>query len=226
MMNRFILNTCACVFAFLMAFPAFAADMPGRYQEPAYVSPAFGWGGFYVGLNAGYGWGQSDWNSSATIGSTSPAGGLFGGTIGFNGQTGAFVFGVEGDAAGNWMRDSNSIGSGICSVPGCAIQTSWFATARGRVGYAFDRALLYVTAGGAFGDVQMSAGALTATADRAGWTVGTGIEYAILGPWSAKVEYLYANLGSSSCGAATCGIDTTVSFKTSIIRFGVNYRFW
>jgi outer membrane immunogenic protein len=53
-----------------------------------------------------------------------------------------------------------------------------------------------------------------------------GLEYELLGPWSAKVEYLYADLGTASCGAATCGIDTSVSFKTSIIRFGVNYRFW
>ncbi len=67
----------------------------------------------------------------------------------------------------------------------------------------------------------MSANGLSATDDRAGWTIGTGLEYAILGPWSAKVEYLYANLGSGTCGAAT-----TVDFKTSIIRFGVNYRFW
>jgi outer membrane immunogenic protein len=57
-------------------------------------------------------------------------------------------------------------------------------------------------------------------------TAGLGVEYAILGPWSAKVEYLYADLGDATCGAATCGIDTTVSFKTSIVRLGVNYRFW
>ncbi len=199
--------------------------MPGGYREP-YVAPAPGWSGFYVGLNAGYGWGTTDWNSSVTAGSNSPSGGLFGGTIGFNGQSGAFVFGVEGDVAGNWMRDANSIGTGICSAPGCGIQTSWFATARGRVGYAFDRALFYATAGGAFGDVQMMANGGTATVDRTGWTAGVGLEYAILGPWSAKAEYLYADLGSASCGAATCGIDTTVTFKTNIIRLGVNYRFW
>jgi outer membrane immunogenic protein len=94
------------------------------------------------------------------------------------------------------------------------------------VGYAFDRALLYVTAGGAFGDVQMTAGGTTATVERAGWTAGVGLEYGILGPWSAKVEYLYADLGNATCGAASCGVDTSVSFKTSIVRFGVNYRFW
>jgi outer membrane immunogenic protein len=222
-MNRFILSACALAFA--MASPSFAADMRGRYQEPAYA-PAYSWSGFYMGINGGYGWGTSDWNSSLTSGSTSPAGGLLGGTIGFNMQAGGWVFGVEGDVDGNWMRDSNSTGTGICGAGACAIQTSWFATARGRVGYAFDRALLYFTVGGAFGDVQMLASGLTATSSRAGWTVGTGLEYAILGPWSAKVEYLYSSLGSATCGAATCGVDTTVGFNTNIIRFGVNYRFW
>jgi outer membrane immunogenic protein len=225
-MNRFILNVGACVLAFVLASPSFAADMPGRYREPVDVVPMFSWNGFYAGVNAGYGWGSSEWNSSVTSGTTSPGGGLFGGTLGFNMQSGAFVFGVEGDAAGSWIRDSTSTGSGICGLPGCQIQTSWFATARGRVGYAFDRALIYLTAGGAFGDVQMLSNGLSATADRAGWTAGLGLEYALLGPWSAKVEYLYANLGSSSCGATTCGIDTTVKYNVNIIRLGVNYRFW
>jgi NAD(P)-dependent dehydrogenase (short-subunit alcohol dehydrogenase family) len=82
---------------------------------------------------------------------------MFGGTLGFNAQYGNFVFGLEGDVSGNWMRDSNSSGTGICAAPGCAIQTSWFATARGRIGYAFDRALFYVTAGGAFGERRVTA---------------------------------------------------------------------
>jgi len=72
----------------------------------------------------------------------------------------------------------------------------------------------------------MITGGATAAVDRTGWTAGVGLEYAFLGPWSAKIEYLYADLGSATCGASTCGVDTTVSFKTSIVRLGVNYRFW
>ncbi|HMF26732.1 MAG TPA: outer membrane beta-barrel protein [Pseudolabrys sp.] len=67
---------------------------------------------------------------------------------------------------------------------------------------------------------------MTGTESRAGWTVGTGLEYSVLGPWSAKIEYLYADLGSTTCGPGICGVSTGVDFKTSIIRFGVNYRFW
>ena len=225
-MNRSILAMAALALALLFAAPSFAADMPGRYGEPAYVSPAFGWSGVYVGVNGGYGWVSSDWTGIGTAGSTSPSGPLFGGTLGFNMQAGAWVFGVEGDLDGSWLKSTTSTGSGVCSIPGCTVETSWFATARGRVGYAFGPVLLYVTAGGAFGDVQMLTNGLKATESRAGWTVGTGLEYAILGPWSAKIEYLYADLGSSSCGIATCGVVTTVSFKPNIVRFGVNYRFW
>jgi outer membrane immunogenic protein len=223
MMIRFILTVCACALAFAMASPSLAADMPGRYGEPAYGPTAFSWYGFYLGLNGGYGWGTSNWSGSVLSGSVSPSGPMFGGTLGFNMQAGAFVFGVEGDIDGNWMSSSNN-GTGLCV--NCAIQTSWFATARGRVGYAFDRALFYVTGGGAFGDVQMQSIGGTASVSRAGWTVGTGLEYAILGPWSAKIEYLYADLGTASCGTGVCGVATTVDFKTSIIRFGVSYRFW
>ena len=224
-MNRFKLSMAAGALAFVLASQAFAADMPRGYREPAYAAPAPSWSGFYAGLNGAYGWGTSDWSGGAT-GTNSPAGALFGATLGFNGQAGAFVFGAEGDIDGNWMRDSNSTGTGFCSSPGCGVQTSWFGTARGRVGYAFDRALFYVTAGAAFGDVQMTALGGTATADRTGWTAGLGLEYAFLGPWSAKIEYLYADLGSASCGPAVCGTATTVTFNTNIIRLGVNYRFW
>jgi len=224
-MNRSNLATAAFALAFPFASPSFAADMPGRYGEPAYVSPAIGWGGVYVGAYGAYGWGSSDWSGFGTTGSASPSGPLFGGTLGFNMQAGAWVFGAEGDLAANWMKSTTSAGSGLCAL-GCNIQTSWFATARARVGYAFGPALVYITGGGAFGDVQMLAFGGTAAQSRAGWTIGTGLEYAILGPWSAKIEYLYADLGTSTCGNAICGVATSVSFKPSIIKLGVNYRFW
>lgn len=224
-MNRFTLNVGAFALALAMASPSFAADMPGRYPPPLDIAPAFSWAGLYVGLNAGYGWGTANWNSGLGTGTSSPGGSLLGGTVGFNMQTGAFVYGVEGDVDASWMRDTSSTGTGFCSAPGCGVQTSWFGTTRGRVGYAFDRALFYVTAGGAFADVQMSTGGAAATANRAGWTAGLGLEYALLGPWSAKVDYLYADLGSAGCSAAICGANTTVDFKTSIVRLGVNYRF-
>src|SRR5262245_1632885 len=99
-MIRLILSALALV----IASTSFAADMPGgRYQQPAYYGPApFGWSGVYLGLNGGYGWGSSDWSGTVAAGSVNPGGGLFGGTIGFNIQSGNFVYGLESDVAGSW----------------------------------------------------------------------------------------------------------------------------
>ena len=90
-----------------------------------------------------------------------------------------------------------------------------------QLGYAFDRFLPFVTGGAAFGDIKNNIATVgTANQTKAGWTVGGGLEAAITGPWTAKVEYLYADLGS---GAPVLGANA--SFKTNIVRGGINYRF-
>ena len=166
-MKRFILAAGACALAFASVLPSFAADMPrGRYAEPA--PSYFSWSGFYVGLNAGYGWGTSDWSGGVTSGSTDPAGGLFGGTVGFNVQNRAWSSALKATlpATGCATIPVRERGSARCQVAKCRPAGS--ALRAGALGYAFDRALFYVTAGGAFGDVQMTAGGATATVERAG----------------------------------------------------------
>jgi outer membrane immunogenic protein len=72
----------------------------------------------------------------------------------------------------------------------------------------------------------MTAGALgSETKSKLGWTAGAGVEYAFMGAWSAKLEYLYVDLGKTTCGAALCGVDTEVKFNSHIGKIGVNYRF-
>ncbi len=225
-MKRFTLLACAGLLAAAMAAPSLAADLHPPLKAPVYVAP-FSWSGFYVGINGGYGWGTSNWSSSVTSGKPKPNGGLVGGTIGYNLQTGNWVWGIEGDIDASWMKGSDNTGTGLCSgSAGCETKDSWFSTVRGRIGYAFDRWLPYITAGGAFGDVKMTPNAGTSTTDtQAGWTAGAGVEWAFIGNWSAKLEYLYADLGKANCGATNCGISTDVSFKPNIVRLGVNYRF-
>ena len=63
------------------------------------------------------------------------------------------------------------------------------------------------------------------TETKVGWTAGAGIEYAFIGAWSAKIEYLYVDLGKVTCSAATCGLATDVNFKTNFVRAGLNYHF-
>ncbi|MGH6684013.1 MAG: outer membrane protein [Pseudolabrys sp.] len=225
-MKRFILAACAGLLALAMASPSFAADLPRpAYKAPIYVAP-FSWSGFYIGLNGGYGWGDSDWSSAATAGNAKPKGGLIGGTIGYNFQTGVWVWGIEGDFDYSWMKGTDSGGTGVCTGVGCETKNTWFGTARGRVGYSFDRWMPYITGGAAFANVKMTPNTGGSETDnRFGWTAGAGLEYAFAGGWSAKVEYLYADLGKANCSAATCGVSTDVSFKPNIVRVGVNYRF-
>ena len=148
---------------------------------------------------------------------------MLGGTFGYNYQTGSIVWGVEGDI--DWARVN---GSTLCiaGVIGCETSLRWLATARGRIGYAFDRWLPYVTAGIAAGDVKASFIPLGPSAAKMlwGYTFGAGLEYAFLGNWSAKIEYLYVDLGKFDTGF-TAPIVDNVSFKSSIVRLGVNYRF-
>ena len=223
-MKRLTFAACAGLLAVTMAAPSFAADLPRpAYKAPIYTAP-FSWTGFYVGLNGGYGWGKSSWTSTlGTTGDFNTTGYLFGGTLGYNLQTGVWVWGLEGDLDYSTIKGSTTT---FCGAPGCETRNTWLGTARGRIGYAWDRFLPFITGGAAFGGIKMTpAGGVSETKTKLGWTLGAGVEYAFMGAWSAKLEYLYVNLGKTTCGIATCGIATDVDFRSNIVRLGLNYRF-
>src|ERR1700742_5223994 len=98
MMKR-IVAAAIGLLALAAAMPASAADLPPRnmYKAPAYVPAAYNWTGFYLGINAGRGFGSSDWNGFGI--SNSPSGVMIGGTAGYNwqGMGNPWVFGLEGD---------------------------------------------------------------------------------------------------------------------------------
>ena len=201
------------------SFSAQAADIPRPvYKGVRSVVAYYNWTGFYVGINGGYGWGDSNWDSPAV--SNKPKGWLAGGTIGYNYQVGSIVYGLEGDY--DWADIKDSV---ACLGTTCETKNSWLATARVRIGYAFDRWLPYITGGGAFGNVKATAaGIASASHTNTGWTVGGGVEYAFLANWSAKIEYLYVDLGSFDTGF-TAPVADNVSLKENIIRAGLNYKF-
>ncbi|MEX0752474.1 MAG: outer membrane protein [Xanthobacteraceae bacterium] len=215
-----------------LAGAATAADLPRQSAMPAkapaaYMLPPYSWTGLYLGLNGGGGWGNSRWSDGAgSTGDFDVSGGLFGGTLGYNWQTGPVVFGVEGDLA--WSGIDGSTSAGICTGVTCTTENNWFGTARGRLGYSVDRVMPYVTGGIAFGGIEAKTPGFPGESDtQVGWTVGTGLEFALTGNWTAKGEYLYADLGDIDCSAANCGGTgtTKVEFDAHILRAGLNYRF-
>jgi len=227
MMKRFILAACTGLLMAAVATPSFAADLSRpaykapfkATKNPVYVAP-FSWTGFYVGINGGYGWGKSNWTTAlGSTGDFDVKGALVGGTVGYNLQTGGWVWGLEADGAASWI-----LGSGT-ACGGCETRNNWLATGRGRLGYAWDNWLPYITGGAAYGNIRSNLGGGSDTTNKLGWTAGGGFEYSFMSEWSAKIEYLYVDLGKATCGAATCGLDTDVTFKANIVRIGVNYRF-
>ncbi|HEY5166843.1 MAG TPA: outer membrane protein [Pseudolabrys sp.] len=207
---------------------ASAADIQRRQAMPArapvYVAPAYNWTGFYVGINGGGGWGHSDWSNPSGTADAKLSGSLVGGTLGYNYQVGQAVFGLEGDI--DWSNIRGTASNGLCAGTNCETRNSWLSTVRGRLGYAADRFMPYVTGGAAFGDIKATpVGSGSQTTTKTGWTVGGGLEAALSGPWTAKVEYLYVDLGKGSCGVAVCGTATDVNFRANIVRAGLNYRF-
>jgi outer membrane immunogenic protein len=201
------------------------------------VVAVYNWTGIYVGINSGFGTGNSNWSDGpiGTTGSFPISGYLIGGTAGFNYQIGEYVFGIEGD--GDWTNLNGNSGStcgaiaAVLTPPvGCQTQGQWLATVRGRVGYAFDRVLLYGTAGAAFGSVQtgLNPPSTFDSTIEAGWTVGGGLEFAIAQNWTATVEYLFVDLPTISCTTVgNCGgaAGSIVSFNENIIRGGLNFKF-
>ena len=199
--------------------------MTPRYPQQPYVkaplyNPVFSWTGFYLGLNGGGGWGHSTWDRAGELRS-----------VGWRDRRHRRLQLADRPDGVRHRRRCRLVGherddSAFCPA-GCSVKNDWLGTVRGRLGYSFDRFLPYFTGGLAAGNIQATApGFAGATQTNLGWTVGAGIEVAIVGNWSAKAEYLHVDLGSFNCGLA-CGPFTpdNVSLKEDLVRGGVNYKF-
>jgi outer membrane immunogenic protein len=180
-----------------------------------------------------------------------------GGQIGYNWQMQSWVFGLEGDIQGTGEKGTRNFvcPTGICTptfgqiavFPGPAVPAAlsqkidWFGTVRGRVGFlAAPTVLLYATGGLAYGGVNSSEtlGALpvgfSSSSTNVGYTVGAGVEGAIGGNWTAKLEYLYIDLGKMSGSFLTTipalgGGFVTANYGSritdNVLQVGLNYKF-
>ena len=244
-------------FALAVAFsgPALAADMPVK-APVAPVLPAYSWTGFYVGATVGGSWGRMDsdyTNGGIAIGSASQSvNGVIGGLqAGYNWQAGSWLFGLEADIQASGQKGQTPFVDVPIIVTVSDLNTvrmPWFGTLRGRIGVTpMDRWLVYVTGGLAFADIQEThaytvtcniclnptAGGLSTSATRTGWTIGAGAEVAIWDRWSAKVEYLHMDFGSFSDTASitvpaiggVVVVGSTNRLTDNVARIGLNYRF-
>jgi outer membrane immunogenic protein len=229
----------------------------GSYSKaPVYVQPGYDWTGAYIGVNVGYSWGRSADTSSLSAGSgpvlfgdinrSKMNGVVGGGQIGYNWQMQSWLWGFEADFQGSSQRSNHShtCPTGVCT-PGNAVPVTisqkldWFGTVRGRAGVLVSpTVLVHATGGLAYGQVDSDStlvGATRASNINAGWTVGGGLEGVIGGDWTAKLEYLYLDLGrvsgtfQSSIVAAGGTTLLLGSFNSRIIdnilRVGPNYKF-
>lgn len=188
--------------------------------------------GILGGLQAGYNWQSSNWvfGLEADIQATGQQG------------TSSIAIPVTTTTTTNPCFPVASCPVTTTTTTPAALSTQeklpWLGTVRGRVGLTpADRWLVYATGGLAYGEIQ-SNGTLTfggasamasANTTRAGWTVGAGVEAALWDNWSAKVEYLYVDLGTVAntyTGIAPVTPITTNSHVTdNIVRVGINYHF-
>ncbi|MFO1118047.1 MAG: outer membrane beta-barrel protein [Beijerinckiaceae bacterium] len=222
---------------------AYAADLPARKEAPMAPllapAPAYTWGGFYVGLQAGVVWDRiTAANNGAyayllaptfpiagsalwwgyNSGASTKSGFVGGGHVGYNWQMNSFVLGAEGDIEGA------SVWSG-----------SYRASLRGRLGFAIDRTLVYATGGVAFSGRSGSSvtgyygynwGANT-TSSRTGWTVGGGVEYLISPNWSAGLEYRYTQFSGNTGNTGYFGYNWggNIGLIEQALRARVSYHF-
>ncbi len=221
---------------------AVAADL--SYQVTSPVS-AFRWTGFYVGAHAGSGWSLNEetftGGNFTNENNYTSTGFLGGAQAGFNYQVGPWVWGVEGQFswAGLDGKD-NCIAASPVSLLNCETKADWLATAAARIGFAFDKTMVFVKGGGAWvhDKFDVSFFALPPRSDsvdqtRLGWMVGTGVEYAFYGNWSAKVEYDYLDFGTQavtfprlpSFDPAFIGTTVAIRQRIQLIKFGLNYHF-
>jgi outer membrane immunogenic protein len=220
--------------AFLPSLSARAADMTPIAQRATsgYIPAQFYWSGFYLGAALGDAWGTSTFTDLIAvppqIGTPSLNGILFGGLVGLNYQFGSWVIGIEGDVMGTWANGS------VNDAAGNNLQTKVFSTASltGRLGFAFDRLLIYGKGGGALDydrDFITVGGVETiGTTNHLGWTVGGGLDYAFTEHWIARFEYDYFKFSSKSLffsGGTRTGGGGIVGLTLNEAKAAIAYKF-
>jgi outer membrane immunogenic protein len=247
-MKRILLST-ASLGVLALASPALAADLP--LKAPSATASVYDWTGVYVGVFGGGGYGNHNLNNST--GSAVPfadfsanyasTGGIGGGEIGYNWQSGSFVIGIEGDLAWTGIKgnDANQFNAG--AFPGVtavdADNLRWTGALLARGGYTIDRWMFFFEGGYAFGDIQhtntppvgtgLPVDKFNVTAN--GLTGGGGVAYAITNNVSAKFDFRYTSFNGYNRPAGPNGLTQNgqLSYSTvstySVVTLGLDFKF-
>jgi outer membrane immunogenic protein len=245
----------ASAVAFAAGGQALAADLPPPMAPPPRAPavyypppPIYNWSGFYIGGNLGAGW-NSGGSVSDTFGSTFTGSGqttkfLGGGQVGVNYEFGGGVV-VGAEAMFDWLPNTTNTWTATAgataptpgTIASATFTNRWVTTATGKLGYAWDRVLLYGKGGGAWvgaNNPSLTVGGAgqtlsSSTTNNFGWTAGVGIEWAFAGNWSARAEYDYIGLQNQSTtvtGGAFGGDTININNRAiSMLTAGLNYKF-
>jgi len=229
-MTKYLLGSVAVL---LLAGAAGAADMPVKMPVKAPPAVPYDWNGFYIGGYFGDALSNAKAHTDALtsgVADLNIKGFTVGGTVGYNWQFDPrWLVGLEGDIG--WMSINRTVMQWN-DFANIGEKVDWYGTLRARFGYVTGPSLLYVTAGGAFVHIRDEFGG-TATAGptrnestRGGWTAGGGIETKLSRAWTAKTEYLYVNVGSSTFVSNVFGgpFGTTFDHSFHVIKTGLNYK--
>jgi outer membrane immunogenic protein len=241
-MKPYILSAAVALFA---SGTAIAADLGAPVPKgPPRTGAAYNWTGFYVGAHVGGVWGDMDFTLTDQNNILPPPfishdvrGSVAGGQIGFNWQAPGsnWILGIEGQVSWSDADGERAIGNATSAL-GVATEVAWLGMVTGRVGYAFDRVLVYGKGGIAFAHndneffIEGASGRFRLFSEQArtGWTIGGGIEVALGGNWSLKGEYSFIDFGTEDvrfAGPLNSFAEYDVEQQLHVAKIGVNYRF-
>jgi outer membrane immunogenic protein len=243
-MKRLSLGVAAALL--LSAGPAAADGLPskGQVRAPAAEAP-FSWRGFYAGLHAGLATGNTQGEIGPFSSDYEMNGALYGAQVGYLGQWGNVVAGIEGTYSGSNVQGSDAGCLVFIVGVDCRRDVNWLATVVGRAGIAYDRVLLYGLGGVAWADVDtdiriLNQPFLSGGDTHVGWTAGFGVEWALSNRVSARIEYAHIDLGrenqslnfagyggevpSFAEGDGSGRIRDRVDLQMDTVRLGINIK--
>ncbi|MBH0236953.1 porin family protein [Methylobrevis sp. L22] len=217
----------------MLAGTAHAADVMSDspfVPEAAPYNGVYDWSGVYLGVQGGYGFGDSRIDDNGITGldaSLDTDGWFAGGIVGYQYQWNSVVFGIEGEF--NWsdfnetaeVQPGNFVGN----------EVDWFASVNGKLGYALDRILIYGTAGVAFADISTNqrtpglGASFSQSENYTGWTVGAGIDYAATENIIVGLQYRYYDFGSADYSAVAPFTPRDQDLDVHTISAHLTYKF-